>query len=143
MHLGRSTVFFNFFELFIPCSYRLLFFGCAVTVSKISELFHIEEEGTIHYNVTIWYTNFIPMLQALKISAAKAAVEKEWEKLEKIPAWNLTKVRSKKEVIDEARASSATVHFASLMDICHLKNAELEAKAPKVQRSSCTPVVIL
>ena len=60
------------------------------------------------------------------------------EKLEKISAWNLAKVRSKKEVIDEARASGATVHFASLMDICHLKNAELEAKHPKVQRSSCT-----
>ena len=46
-------------------------------------------------------------------------------KLEKISAWNLTKVRSKKEVIDEARTSGAKVHFASLMDICHLKNAEL------------------
>ena len=64
--------------------------------------------------------------QAMKIPAAKAAVDEEWEKLEKIPAWNLTKVRSKKEVIDEARTSGATVHFASLMDICHLKNAKLE-----------------
>ena len=63
--------------------------------------------------------------------AAKAAVDKEWEKLEKISAWNLTKVRSKKEVIDEARMSGAKVHFASLMDICHLKNAELEAKHQK------------
>ena len=71
------------------------------------------------------------MPQAMKIPAAKAAVDKEWEKLEKISAWNLTKVRSKKEVIDEARASCATVHFASLMDICHLKNAELEAKHQK------------
>ena len=43
-------------------------------------------------------------------------------------AWSLTKVRSKKEVIDEARTSGATVHLASLMDICHLKKAELEAK---------------
>ena len=43
----------------------------------------------------------------------------------------LTKVRSKKQVIDEARTSGATVHFASLMDICHLKNAELEAKHQK------------
>ena len=50
------------------------------------------------------------------------------EKLEKISAWNLTKVRSKKEVIDEARTSAAKVHFASFMDICHLKNAELETK---------------
>ena len=29
--------------------------------------------------------------------------------------------------------------FASLMDICHLKNAELEAKTPEIQRSSCFP----
>ena len=67
----------------------------------------------------------------MKIPAAKAAVDKEWEKLEKISAWNLTKVKSKKEVIDEARTTGATVHFASLMDICHLKNAELETKHQK------------
>ena len=60
------------------------------------------------------------MPQAMKIPAAKAAVDKEWEKLEKISAWNLTKVRSKKQVIDEARTSGAKVHFASSMDICHL-----------------------
>ena len=71
------------------------------------------------------------MPQAMKIPAAKAAVDKEWEKLEKISAWNLTKVKSKKQVIDEARTSGVTVHFASLMNICHLKNAELEAKHQK------------
>ena len=74
---------------------------------------------------------FIRVPQAMKISDPKAAVDKEWEKLEKISAWNLTKVKSKKEVIDEARMSGATVHFASLMDICHLKNDELEAKHQK------------
>ena len=78
------------------------------------------------------------MPQAMKIPAAKAAVDKEWEKLEKISAWNLTKVRNKSEVIDKARTSGTKVHFASLMDICHLKNSELEAKQ-KIQRSSCTP----
>ena len=61
----------------------------------------------------------------------KAAVDKEWEKLEKIPAWDLTKVRSKSQVIDEARTKGAKVHFASLMDICHLKNAELEPQFQK------------
>ena len=71
-----------------------------------------------HYNLVL---KLIPMPQAMKIPAAKAAVVKEWEKLEKISAWNLTNVRSKKEVIEEARTSGATVHFASLMDICHLK----------------------
>ena len=60
---------------------------------------------------------FIPMPQAMKIPAAKAAVDREWEKLEKIPAWDLTKVRNKSEVIDAARTKGAKVHFASLMDI--------------------------
>ena len=68
------------------------------------------------------------MPQAMKIPAAKAAVDKEWENGTKITAWNLTKVKSKKKVIDETRTSGATVHFASLMDICHLNNADLEAK---------------
>ena len=77
---------------------------------------------------------FIPMPQAMKIPAAKAAVDKAREKQEKILAWDLTKVRSKSEAIDEARTKGEKVHFASLMDICHLKNAELEAK-----RSNCTP----
>ena len=66
---------------------------------------------------------FIPVPKAMKIPAAKAAVDKECEKLEK--------VKSKKQVIDAARASGATVHFASLMDICHLKNAELDAEHQK------------
>ena len=86
------------------------------------------ENSLQHYNLV---HKFIPMPQAMKIPAAKAAVDKEWEKLEKISAWNLTKVESKKQVIEGARPSGATVHFASLMDICHLKNAELEAKHQK------------
>ena len=34
-------------------------------------------------------------------------------------------------MIDEARTKGVKVHFASLIDICHLKNAELEAKHQK------------
>ena len=86
------------------------------------------ENSLQHYNLV---HKFIPMPQAMKIPAAKAAVDKEWENLEKISVWNLTEVRRKKEVIDEARTSGATIHFASLMDISHLTNAELEAKHQK------------
>ena len=93
-----------------------------------------------HYNLV---HKFIPMPQAVKIPAAKAAADKEWEKLEKISAWNLTKVKRKKRVIDEARASGATVHFASLMDICHLKNAELEAKNTENTKVELCSAVIL
>ena len=81
-----------------------------------------------HYNLVHKY---IPVPQAMKIRAATAAVDKECEKLEKISAWNLTKGRSKKEAIDEARTKGAKVHFASLMNVWHLKNAELEAKHQK------------
>ena len=90
----------------------------------------LQVKGTIRYNITIWYTIF-RMPQAMKIPAANAAVDKEWEKLEKIPAWDMTKVRNKSEVIDEAGTKGINIHFASLMDICHLKNAELETKHQK------------
>ena len=53
---------------------------------------------------------FIPMPQAMKIPDAKAAMDKEWDKLEKIPAWQLTKVRNKNVVIAEAGNEGRTVH---------------------------------
>ena len=46
-----------------------------------------------HYNFA---HKFIPVLQAMKIPAAKTAVDKYWEKLEKISAWN-----DESQVIDE------------------------------------------
>ena len=78
---------------------------------------HIAGRGNNSLQRKILVHKFIPMPQAMKIPAAKAAVDKEWEKMEKISAWNLTKVRSKTEVIDEARTNGAKVHFASLMDM--------------------------
>ena len=48
------------------------------------------ENSLQHYNLV---RKFIPMPQAMRIPAAKAAVDKEWEKLEKISARNLTKVK--------------------------------------------------
>ena len=67
-----------------------------------------------HYNLV---HKFIPMPQAIKIPDAKAAVDKKWEKLGKIPTWQLTKVINKKEVFAEVRKEGKTVHFASLVDI--------------------------
>ena len=58
---------------------------------------------------------FIPMPQAMKIPDAKAAVYKEWKKLEIIPAWDLENVKSKKEIILEAQRHKEKVHFATLI----------------------------
>ena len=80
-----------------------------------------------HYNLV---HKFIPMPQAMKTDA-KAAVDKRMEKLETIPAWQLEKVKSKKEVILEAQRDKKKAHFATLLDICHLKNAEMEPKLQK------------
>ena len=63
---------------------------------------------------------FIPVPQAMEIPDGKAAVDQEWEK-----------VKSRKECILEAQRDKKKVHFAVLMDIYHLKNAELE---PKLQQ---------
>ena len=45
---------------------------------------------------------FIPMPQVVKILDARAAVGKDWKKIETTPVWQLDKVKSKKEVILEA-----------------------------------------
>ena len=60
----------------------------------------------------------------------KGRAEHNGKNLKK-PAWQLTQVRNKNEVIAEARNKGNTVHVASLMDLCHLKNSELEPKFQK------------
>ena len=92
---------------------------------------HIAGKGqnsVLHYNLV---HKFIPMPQAMKIPDAKAAVDKERKKLQTIPAWDVRKVKSKKEVIKEAQKNNNKVHFASLMDLCPLKNSELEPQFQK------------
>ena len=85
---------------------------------------------------------FIPMPQAMNIPDAKAAVDKKWKKLESNPAWLLDKVKSKKEVILEAQRDKKKVHFATLMDTCHLKNAELEPNFRSTKEESYSEVTL-
>ena len=66
------------------------------------------ENSLQHYNLI---HKFVPMPQAMKILAAKAAVDKEWGKIGENFGVELDE--SKKQVIDEARTSGATVHFAT------------------------------
>ena len=68
----------------------------------------------------------IPKNQTVMIQDAKAAVDTEWSTLKNIPAWQESKVKGKQQMIEEARRQVKTVHFATLMDLCHLRNAELK-----------------
>ena len=69
------------------------------------------------------------MLQAMKIPDAEAAFDKEWEKLEKLPAWRITRVRSKKEVIQEAQKGGQFI--LQLWCMFRFKKSELEQKFQK------------
>ena len=79
-------------------------------------------QGKTHYHVL---HKFIPVPQAMKVLDAKAAVDKERKKLETSPAWQLDQVKSKSEVNLEASKDQRKVHFATLVDMCHLKTRGL------------------
>jgi len=88
-------------------------------VEKIASRGHISEE---------WFACVhtpLPIPKAMKIPGAKEALSKEWGKLEAKTAWDVTKVRAKKDVIREAKAAKKSVHFGSLMELCHIKNSQM------------------
>ena len=92
----------------------------------------LQEKETIHYCITIWFTNLILCLKLRKFQQQKQRWTrngKNWRKFRR-GTWQESEVK-KRWSIDEARTTGAKVHFASLMHICHLKNAELEAKHQK------------
>ena len=65
-----------------------------------------------------------PSREPCRCRKAAEALEAEWKKLQDKKAWLLNKVRSKREVMAEARKSGKTVHFRSLMDSCFEKHYE-------------------
>ena len=92
---------------------------------------HVAERGFDSMSHKNLVHEFVFVAQAKKIPDAKTAVDQEWEEFEKLPAWRLSKIKSIREVILEAQSEKKKVHFAILMDICHVKNAELELKHQK------------
>ena len=91
---------------------------------------HIAGKGTnslSHYNLV---HKFIPSPQAMKILDAKAAVEK-WENSRKSRHGSWRKSETKMRWSRKQGMSAEKVHFASLMDLCHLKNSELEPQFQK------------
>ena len=91
----------------------------------------LREKGVNSLQLYNLVHKYIPMPQAMQIPAAKSSSGQGMGNNGEFRrgTWQKSKVR--REVIDQARTSGATVHFASLMDICHLKNAELEEQHQK------------
>ena len=93
---------------------------------------HIAGRGVNSLSHCSSVQKFILLPQAMQIPDAKAAVEK-LEKTGENTSMAADESQNKMEVIDEARNKGKTVHFASLMDLCHLKNSELEPQFQKYQ----------
>ena len=76
---------------------------------------------------------FIPMPQAIKNSSSKSSSGQGMGKIGENFRRGTWQVRSKKEVIDEARTSGAKVHFASLMDFEKMLSWRQSTKSTKVE----------
>ena len=110
---------------------HVCFVGTQNNINLLHEDFIAAKEvnSLSHYNLV---QNLVPIREAMTIPGAKAAFDKELWKLEKLPAWQVTKVKSKEEVIQKAQKEGRTVQVATVLDVCHPKNSELEPKFTEV-----------
>jgi len=72
----------------------------------------------------------IPMREALRIPAAKAALDKEWRNLWDIKTWDPDTVREYDDVCAEAKKKNKTVHFGRVFAISTLRGSELPEGDP-------------
>ena len=94
----------------------------------------LQEKETIHYSITIWFTNLFLCLESYENSCSKSSGGQGMGKIgENFGLEPDESMKWKKDVIDEARTKGVKVLYASLMDICHLKNAELDAKHQNIK----------
>ena len=73
----------------------------------------------------------MPMPKAFKNTGCNGSSGERLGKTEENPGMAADKSQQQKEVIEEARNKSRKVHCASLMDLCHLKDLELEPQYQK------------
>ena len=92
---------------------------------------HIARKGIISLNHCNLVHKFYSYASSNENTGCESSSGQRMRKTQENTGWQLTKVRNNKEVIDEARNDGRKVHIASLMDLCHLKNSELETKIQK------------
>ena len=94
----------------------------------------LQAKVRIHYGTTIWFT-ILSYASSYENHGSKSSCGQGMGKLENISAWNLTKseVRKRVDRMKQGRRALQFI-FASLMDICQWKNAELNwRKKTKVE----------
>ena len=103
----------------------------------------LQARVSLRWSIATWFTNLVLCFRPWRFRMHKRQWTRNGKKLQTIPAWQLEKVKCKEEVILEAPRDKKKVHFATLMNICHLKNAELEPRLQKnTKAESCSAVTL-
>ena len=113
-----------------PVGAELEFSTPLVGVSTmVEEAEHQENLSAAGFSSGEWHAlvhRAIPIDKARRIPKANAAIDKEFNKLDQeFEFVDWSSVREKTEVAEEARRNKVTVHFGSLMILCHEKDAQL------------------
>ena len=98
----------------------------------------LQEKGTIHCSITIWYTNLFLCLKPWRFPQQQQQWIKNrsnWKRFGVGPDKSQKQIRGDRWSKDEERKSSFCVTDGHLS----LEECRIGGKAPKVQRSSCTP----
>ena len=82
---------------------------------------------TVQWPITMWFTSLFRCFERRKFLMRKQQWTRNGRSSRRFRAWQLEKVKSKTDVVLETQKDKKKVHFDTLMDICHLKNAELES----------------
>ena len=91
----------------------------------------LQEKGTTQYSITIWYTILFLCLKQWRYPQQKQQWIKNGRKLKRFRRGTQQKSETNQRWLMKQGQKGIRVHFASLMDICHLKNAELDTKHQK------------
>ena len=96
--------------------------------SKPTESVHNEKftrSGSTSYDSYVMVHAPIKSDKAMQIPEAKAAIQKEWDKLHMKRTWLIETVQELDDVKNKAAKEKRKVHFGTLMPLCHQKNSEL------------------
>ena len=73
----------------------------------------------------------VPMGEALRIPAAKNAIDDEWEmRGVKQKVWDVLTVKERYDVIMRCKREQRACHFGTLLDLSHVKHSELPQLLP-------------
>ena len=131
--LGKQTTQLNYARQCWSASVLWLYVCCQRQFGSDSQA-----KSTRRWLSTIWFSSFFPCRKRCTCCLQKQKRTRKGQSLRQFQPGSRN-VNSKKVVILEAQRDKKKVHFATLMDICHLKNVELEPNIWEVKRSSRAP----